>query len=137
MMVHIVYVMKMIWEIKMKNLNLEMLEKLSVMDLSVPLYKKIIKLQEEVGELAQEFLAYDDKKLGVKTNASKSATGTLASIIEETCDVVNVAIDILNWLEMQPEVKETLSENYIEDEFNRKLLKWYSKVNAKAEKSGE
>ena len=28
----------------MKNLNLEMLEKLSVMDLSVPLYKKIIKL---------------------------------------------------------------------------------------------
>ena len=121
----------------MKNLNLEMLEKLSVMDLSVPLYKKIIKLQEEVGELAQEFLAYDDKKIGVKTNASKSATGTLASIIEETCDVVNVAIDILNWLEMQPEVKETLSENYIEDEFNRKLLKWYSKVNAKAEKSGE
>jgi NTP pyrophosphatase (non-canonical NTP hydrolase) len=111
----------------MKNLNLELLKQLSANDMHVPLYKKIIKLQEEAGEVAQEFLAYDDKKNGIRTNSSKSAKGTLESIIEETCDAVNVAIDILNWAEQQKEYKDNLGENFIEEMFERKLRKWESK----------
>ena len=111
----------------MKNLNLELFKQLSANDVHVPLYKKIIKLQEEAGEVAQEFLAYDDKKNGIRTNSSKSAKGTLESIIEETCDTINVAIDILNWAEEQNEFKENFSEDFIDDMFKRKLRKWESK----------
>lgn len=117
----------------MKKLDLELLHKLSVLDKNVPLYKKIIKLQEEVGELSQEFLAYDDKQIGIRTNSSKSAKGTLETVIEETCDVINVAIDILNALEMLQEYKDRLPNDYIENEFHRKLLKWHSKVQNKDE----
>jgi hypothetical protein len=64
----------------MKNfIDYEKLERLSKADNCVPLYKKIIKLQEECGELAQEFLAFDDENIGMKTNSSKSAIGTVVS----------------------------------------------------------
>ena len=109
----------------MKNfIDYEKLERLSEADKNVPLYKKIIKLQEEAGEVAQEFLAYDDKQCGIKTNSSKSAAGTIEAVIEETCDVINVAIDILNALEIQ---NTELSE-YIAKRFQEKLDKWESKI---------
>ena len=112
----------------MKNfIDYEKLERLSLADKNVPLYKKIIKLQEECGEVAQEFLAYDDKQNGIKTNSSKSAEGTLESILEETCDTINVAIDILNYIEMLPEFKERFEEDFIEKLFTKKLEKWQSK----------
>ena len=111
----------------MKELNLKLLQELSENDKSVPLYKKIIKLQEEAGEVAQEFLAYDDKQNGIRTNSSKSAEGTLESILEETCDTINVAIDILNYIEMLPEFKERFEEDFIEKLFTKKLEKWQSK----------
>ena len=102
------------------------LQKLSLADKDVPLYKKIIKLQEESGEVAQEFLAWDDKQNGIKTNSSKSAEGTIEAVIEETCDVVNVAIDILNALEIKyPELS-----GYISKRFQEKLDKWESKIQA-------
>ena len=42
----------------MKNfIDYEKLQRLSEADKGVPLYKKIIKLQEEVGEVAQEFFS--------------------------------------------------------------------------------
>ena len=109
----------------MKNfIDYEKLERLSLADKSVPLYKKIIKLQEECGEVAQEFLACDDKQNGIKTNSSKGAQGTIEAVIEETCDVINVAIDILNALEMQnPELSV-----YIAKRFQEKLDKWESKI---------
>ena len=117
----------------MKKLDLELLQRLSILDKDVPFYKKLIKLQEEVGELSQEFLAYDDKQLGIRTNSSKSAKGTLETVIEETCDVINVAIDLLNAIEMSQEYKDRLPSDYIENEFHRKLLKWHSKVQSKDE----
>lgn len=105
-------------------IDYEKLERLSEADKNVPLYKKIIKLQEETGEVAQEFLALDDRINGVRTNSSKSATGTIEAVIEEVCDTINVAIDILNTLEMQnPELS-----GYIANRFQEKLDKWESKI---------
>ena len=114
----------------MKNfIDYEKLERLSLADKSVPLYKKIIKLQEECGEVAQEFLAWDDKITGVKTNSSKSAQGTIEAVIEEVCDATNVCIDILNAIEMKyPERAE-----YITRIFQEKLDKWESKIEYKIE----
>ena len=105
----------------MKNfIDYEKLQRLSEADKDVPLYKKVMKLQEEAGEVAQEFLAWDDKQNGIKTNSSKSAQGTIEAVIEETCDVINVAIDILNALEIDyPELS-----GYIERRFQEKLDKW-------------
>ena len=109
----------------MRNfIDYDKLEKLSQADKDVPFYKKIIKLQEEAGEVAQEFLAWDDKQNGIKTNSSKSAEGTIEAVIEETCDTINVAIDILNFIELKhPELSE-----YISTRFQQKLDKWESKI---------
>lgn len=112
----------------MKNfIDYEKLQKLSEADKDVPLYKKVMKLHEEAGEVAQEFLAWDDKITGVKTNSSKSAQGTLEAVIEEVCDATNVCIDILNAIEMKyPERAE-----YITRIFQEKLDKWESKIQPK------
>ena len=111
----------------MKNfIDYEKLERLSLADKNVPLYKKIIKLQEEVGEVAQEFLAYDDKQNGIKTNSSKSAQGTIEAVIEEVCDATNICIDILNFIE----IKYPDKSEYIAKRFQEKLDKWESKINS-------
>lgn len=114
----------------MKNfIDFEKLQRLSEADKDVPLYKKIIKLQEECGEVAQEFLAWDDKQKGIKTNSSKSAQGTIEAVIEEICDATNICIDILNFIEMKyPERAE-----YIARIFQEKLDKWESKIEYKIE----
>ena len=114
----------------MKNfIDYEKLQRLSEADKDVPLYKKVMKLQEEAGEVAQEFLAWDDKITCVKTNSSKSAQGTIEAVIEEVCDATNVCIDILNAIEMKyPERAE-----YITRIFQEKLDKWESKIEYKIE----
>lgn len=115
----------------MKNfIDYEKLERLSLADKSVPLYKKIIKLQEECGEVAQEFLAWeeflawDDEQNGIKTNSSKSAQGTIEAVIEEVCDATNICIDILNFIE----IKYPDKSEYIAKRFQEKLDKWESKI---------
>ena len=112
----------------MKNfIDYEKLQKLSEADKDVSLYKKIIKLQEECGEVAQEFLAWDDKQNGIKTNSSKSAQGTIEAVIEEVCDATNICIDILNFIEMKyPELSV-----YIAKRFQEKLDKWELKIQQK------
>lgn len=112
----------------MKNfIDYDKLQRLSEADKDVPLYKKVMKLQEETGEVAQEFLAWDDKQNGIRTNSSKSAVGTIEAVIEETCDVINVSIDVLNAIEMKyPDKSE-----YIVKRFQEKLDKWESKIISK------
>ena len=90
----------------------------------IKVYLCIRKLQEEVGEVAQEFLAYDDKQNGIKTNSSKSAEGTIEAVIEEVCDATNVCIDLLNSIEM----KHPQLSGYIEKRFQEKLDKRESKI---------
>lgn len=106
-----------------KNMDFELLSKLSELDKDVKLYAKIMKLQEEAGEVSQEFLKFENHN-----NASKSATGDIKTLIEETCDVINVSVDILISLSRLPEFKELNDENFISTEFNRKLRKWESKI---------
>lgn len=109
----------------MKNfIDYEKLQKLSEADKDIPLYKKVMKLQEEAGEVAQEFLAWDDKQNGTKTNSSKSAQGTIEAVIEEVCDTTNICIDILNFIEMKYPDKSV----YIAKKFQEKLDKWESKI---------
>ena len=98
-------------------------KKLSEFDKDVKLYAKIMKLQEEAGEVSQEFLKFENHN-----NASKSATGDIKTLIEETCDVINVSVDILISLSRLTEFKELNDENFISNEFNRKLRKWESKI---------
>jgi DNA-directed RNA polymerase subunit RPC12/RpoP/NTP pyrophosphatase (non-canonical NTP hydrolase) len=90
-------------------------------NLSNPLYNKIIKLQEESGEVASEFL-----KMINAQNASKSANGSVESLFEEVVDVIIVAKDILyNLNKMNPDklnYKQVLS---------KKIDKWYSKLKDK------
>jgi len=97
------------------------IEKLSDEDLSVPLYQKILKLSEESGELSQAFLKYDGSK-----NTSASATGGVENVLEETCDVINVAVDIINVL--TKDNKEL--EKYTRNLFQKKLDKWERKQKA-------
>lgn len=101
-------------------INFEKLEELSELDDDVQLYQKVIKLQEEAGELAQAFLAYDGSK-----NASKSGIKIIEGMIEEACDVTNVILDIINKIESEyPDYAPEL----IREMFDKKLRKWESKI---------
>jgi NTP pyrophosphatase (non-canonical NTP hydrolase) len=93
------------------------LKSLSNADKDVPLYQKIIKLQEEIGEVAQEFLAFDGAK-----NASKSAKGD--KLLEEVIDVLIVAKDIINAMAD----KSSTPVDEIVELCNTKLDKWYNKT---------
>lgn len=98
-------------------INFKRVEELSEGDRHVPLYRKIIKLQEEAGEVCQAFLAYDGAE-----NVSASAIDGVEpriNVIEEVCDVINVAMDIINTLD---------PDGYaVEDMFAKKLSKWAKK----------
>ena len=92
----------------MKNfIDYEKLQKLSEADKDAPLYKKIIKLQEECGEGAQGTIE-----------------AVIEAVIEEVCDAPNICIDILNFIEMKyPELSV-----YIAKRFQEKLDKWEFKI---------
>lgn len=93
------------------------IDKLSGND-EVPLYQKIIKLSEEAGECSQAFLKYDKS-----VNVSASAKGTPLDVIEESCDCINVAMDIINsFVKIHPELEEPTREL-----FQAKLDKWERK----------
>lgn len=96
------------------------LEELSKKDSGVPLYQKVIKLQEEAGELAQAFLAYDGAG-----NASKSGERAITGMIEEACDVTNVIMDIINCIETD---YPDYAPEIIREMFTKKLAKWESKI---------
>ena len=97
-------------------IDYDLMERLSAVDSKVDFGYKIIKLGEEYGELSQAFLAYAGAK-----NASKSSlNGDLSkNVLEEACDVMNVAMDIINNL---PYRNEEVAEM-----FKRKLEKWEAK----------
>jgi len=98
-------------------IDVERIKTLSHNDRDIPLENKIIKLQEETGELAQAFLKYNGSR-----NVSKSASGSVldaTDVLEEVCDVINVAVDIANNLNVSETDKRRM--------FNSKLDKWEAK----------
>lgn len=101
---------------KASNLNLPRLNKISKKSYST-LPEKALKLSEEVGELAQVVLA----KIGA-TNVSKSGQSDNIDkkILEETIDVIIVALDLVNSLNCPDFV--------FKDLINQKLSKWEAKL---------
>lgn len=96
-------------------IDFEKLEMLSFGDRNVSIDDKAHKLGEEVGEFYQALLKYKGAK-----NVSASASGSEKEhLMEELCDVLNVAIDLINYLDFSDEEVEAM--------FIKKLNKWESK----------
>ena len=101
-------------------IDFELIEKLSAKDSleTVPMSNKIIKAQEEMGELSAAFLKFIGSK---NVSASQNNKGK-DDVLEEACDVINVVIDIINNLDYTDlEVREM---------FSKKLAKWERKTEA-------
>ncbi len=95
------------------------IQKLCDGDSFVPLHQKVIKLQEETGEVGQAFLKLDKAK---NVSASADCEDPVELVIEECCDVINVAIDLIMALN-----KTGNYEYYTREIFQKKLDKWESK----------
>lgn len=96
-------------------IDFEKIEKLTEQDKDISNEFRIIKLQEEVGELSAAFLKY--KKI---SNSSASSNGSREHLLEELCDVLNVTLDLVNAFEFDDEESKIM--------FDKKLLKWEKKV---------
>jgi len=101
------------------------IHKLSEGDIDIPLYQKIIKLQEETGELAQAFLEFDNSKNVSKSAKFKGKENPGYDVLEEACDCINVAMDIINKITMDSDDGDL--SHYTRDLFQRKLDKWEAK----------
>jgi len=101
----------------MKNfVNWDKIHLLSKIDAEVSLDDKAHKLGEEYGEFLQALLKYKGAN-----NVSKSASGAEKEhLLEELCDVMNVAIDIIDYLDF--------TEAEASEMFNKKLNKWEAKA---------
>ena len=97
-------------------IDLERIEGLSEKDKKIELAHKAIKLSEETGEFSQAMLKF----LGSK-NVSKSADSNniRSLVLEELCDTINVAADLINAIGFTDEECYTM--------FQKKLDKWESK----------
>ena len=71
------------------------IERLSKGDAEVPIYQKIIKLGEESGEIAEAFVDMEQHKID-----------SVKEVVEECCDVMNVAIDIMNYYDVELDLDE-------------------------------
>lgn len=107
-------------------IDVKRLHRLSKTDAGIALERKLLKLSEESGELAQEVLAYVGSE-----NASKRAAGTKESVLEESVDVLNVIMDIINAV---AETEE--DEEFVSNIFKKKLDKWEGKTKNYSEKGG-
>jgi len=85
-----------------------------------PLPMKIIKLQEEMGELAESFLLEDGYKFNKENLSQKEIR---INTEEEVCDIFIMAICIANELKMD-------KQKFV-DIVHRKLDKWAEKIKAK------
>jgi len=90
------------------------------MKLDIPLYQKIMKLQEESGEVAQAFLEYDE---GKNVSASVSSDEAELQLLAELYDTMNCAMDAINHI--------THKRKDLQDQMvalcDKKLDKWENK----------
>lgn len=100
-------------------INYEKVERLSKLDINEPLWRKVSKVAEEVGELHQAHLGYDGSK-----NVSASAGTDIMDVVEEACDTINCALDVLNHIELHG----LATPDAIAEMFKIKLQKWEDKT---------
>jgi len=98
------------------NIDERRIEALSLQSIN-PIYQDVLKIQEEVGELSQAFLAFEKSPTMSKSAETKNP---LDDVLEETCDCINSSI---NLIQAYPE-----KEIYVKNLFNLKLDKWEEKL---------
>ena len=102
------------------NIDERRIEALSLQSIN-PIYQDVLKIQEEVGELSQAFLAFEKSPTMSKSAETKNP---LDDVLEETCDCINSSINLMNKLiQAYPE-----KEIYVKNLFNLKLDKWEEKL---------
>jgi NTP pyrophosphatase (non-canonical NTP hydrolase) len=104
-----------------KFINWKKISLLSKIDAGVSLDDKAHKLGEEYGEFLQALLKYKGAN-----NVSASAGDTKEHLLEELCDVMNVAIDLITYLEFTDAEATQM--------FDKKLAKWEAKAEKYADK---
>jgi len=107
---------------KINYLHVKRVHKLSKgdMKLEIPLYHKIMKVQEEAGETAQAFLEYDN---GKNVSASASTNDAELELLAELYDTINSSMDAINHItHKRPDLQEKMV-----DLCNAKLDKWENK----------
>jgi NTP pyrophosphatase (non-canonical NTP hydrolase) len=84
-----------------------------------PIMARMVKLQEECGELAVAVL----KKEAWKGLGKDTPTSNHENILEEGCDVMIIVMSVL--------AKYKFTEEQIEDKLQQKLDKWMKTINRK------
>jgi len=92
-------------------------------DDNVNISNKIIKLQEECGEVAQAYLGYAKSENASASSNKKDEIEYYLEVIEECGDVINVALDIANYIQRQHNVPNSAVRSLFEE----KLDKWENK----------
>lgn len=107
---------------KKNYLHLKRVHKLSKgdMKLGIPLYQKMIKIQEELGEASQAFLEYDE---GKNVSASASTDDKELALLEELYDTMNCTMDAINHITHK---RKDLQKKMV-DLCDSKLDKWERK----------
>lgn len=88
----------------------------SSLDNPKDVFRKLVKLQEEVGEASSAIL----RRNGLKSPSSKSIESLDENILEEICDILIVAISIL------PHYNYDVSD--LENTLKTKILKWKTNI---------
>ncbi len=98
-------------------INFQAVEEATAIELQhgITLQDNMIKLVEEVGEVAQALLAYQHSV----TRSRSAGDVTNVDLAEECLDVINNAMNIINRLNVPDDV--------LLDIFNRKCEKWKNK----------
>ena len=107
---------------KKDYLHIRRIHKLSKADiaLNMPLYQKVMKVQEEAGEVAQAFLEYDNAN---NVSASAKTEDKELELLSECCDVINCAMDVVNHITHN---RKDLQKKMVELS-SAKLDKWENK----------
>ena len=100
-------------------IDFEKLKKLSIGDKDVSLKDKVMKLYEEGGELSAAVLELHGARNVSASAKSNDTEQARLNVLEESCDVINVVIDIINALDFTDEEIAIM--------FDKKLNKWERK----------
>lgn len=86
---------------------------------STSIDETFLKIQEELGEAAAEYLSWKGS-----VNASKSVSGTSDDLMEESIDALITALDLVHKVQHQTGTEDAKAREI----FRRKLLKWSAKL---------
>ena len=95
-------------------------KRLTKKDSKNPIERKVIKINEELGEFNQAILGYIQASNASGSVSRLEGDEKRALVLEEGCDVLNSTLNVL--------FSEGFSDDEIRNMFNKKLTKWESKL---------